>query len=274
MLNFLFWNINQKPIVTLVTRLVSDHRVSVLAVAESGGIDTAELLSDLNQDAIEYYLASSDSDSVAIFTKFDPTFLMVVERRNGITIHRLALPGHPEIFIGIVHLPSKLYLSDLDQSDLASRCARTVEEVERSAGHTRTVLFGDFNMNPFERGMSSSEAFHAVMDRQVASRVSRMVRKERRRLFYNPMWSKMGDLNEGPAGTYYYQSSAPLAYFWHMFDQVLVRPSLIDRFMEGRLRVITEVGDHKLLDKDGRPDLRIGSDHLPLLFSVDLPLEA
>ena len=118
--------------------------------------------------------------------------------------------------------------------------------------------------------MAGSESFHSVMDRRIAGRQSRVVLNRERRFFYNPMWGRMGDLSEGPPGTYYYGGSTPLTYFWNTFDQVLIRPALTNRFMSDRLKVITEVNGQSLLNEMGRPDTSVGSDHLPLMFSLDL----
>jgi hypothetical protein len=35
------------------------------------------------------------------------------------------------------------------------------------------VVIGDFNMNPFDRGMVNANGFHAVMSRQIAALRSR-----------------------------------------------------------------------------------------------------
>ena len=235
----------------------------------------AELLHQLNQFGDWYQSTLSNLDGVSIFTRFPMRFFMEADRYDRLSIRHLTLPAHPHIIVGVAHLRSKLYLSDRDQADLANRCVRVIEKTERDAGHSRSILFGDFNMNPFEEGMSGSESFHAVMDQKTASRQYRTVFGERRQFFYNPMWSRMGDLTTGPPGTYYYGNSGILTYFWNTFDQVLVRPSLMDRFVADRLEVVTDIGDDSLLrPESGRPDDRMASDHLPLLFSLDLPLEA
>ena len=41
--------------------------------------------------------------------------------------------------------------------------------------------------------------------------------------FYNPMWGHFGDALDGPPGSYYDARSEAVAYFWNVFDQVLIR---------------------------------------------------
>jgi hypothetical protein len=105
------------------------------------------------------------------------------------------------------------------------------------------------NANPFNEGLTSAGALHAVMSREIASRGSRTVQHKSYKFFYNPMWSHFGDWNGKPCGTYYYPKSTHLCYFWDMFDQVLLRPSLIDELRE--VRVLTSAGATRLTRANG-----------------------
>src|ERR1019366_9368104 len=93
-----------------------------------------------------------------------------------------------------------------------------IDEVEVSEGHQRTILLGDMNMNPFEAGMVIAGGLHAVMSRRVASRMTRLVQKQRYKFFYNPMWNHLGDHGD-TCGTFYYEGAEHLCYYWNLFDQ-------------------------------------------------------
>jgi len=125
-------------------------------------------------------------------------------------------------------------------------------------------------MNPFDKGMVAASGLHAVMSREVASRGERTVQDRQYRFFYNPMWSHFGDHPERPAGTYYYTRAEQVTYFWNMFDQVVVRPDLIDRFQMDGLRILTSAAGRPLITRSGHPDKRGASDHLPIVFKIDL----
>jgi len=84
------------------------------------------------------------------------------------------------------------------------------------------------------------------------------------------MWGHFGDGSIGPPGTYYDDRSGHVAYFWNMFDQVLVRPDLLDYFATEDVQILTDDGLEALLTRNGRPDSTMASDHLPLLFRLDL----
>jgi hypothetical protein len=87
------------------------------------------------------------------------------------------------------------------------------------------------------------------------------------------MWRFFGENAGGPSGTYYYERAEHVVYFWNIFDQILVRPTLIDCFEDDDLQIIDAVGQVKLTRADGRPNSNVGSDHLPILFEMDIPLE-
>ena len=151
---------------------------------------------------------------------------------------------------------------------LAVELSKEIVRVEDAVGHQRTVVVGDLNMNPFEDGMIGAPALHAVMTRQLARRVQRTVQGKAYRFFYNPMWGYFGDRSPGPPGTYYLRSSKPGNYFWNIYDQVLLRPALMDRL--ARLEVLQHDGSASLLTRRGLPAETNGSDHLPVFFQLDV----
>jgi hypothetical protein len=145
--------------------------------------------------------------------------------------------------------------------------AQIIQEVEGKRWADRTVLVGDFNMNPFDAGVVSAHALHAVMTKDVARRGSREVRGEEYPFFYNPMWGCFGDRTAGPPGSFYLGASKPVNYFWNVYDQVLLRPGLMDSLRE--LAVLDSDGVESLLTASGLPQTSSGSDHLPLFFQLD-----
>jgi hypothetical protein len=103
--------------------------------------------------------------------------------------------------------------------------------------------------------------------KSIALKQERTVLGEKKKFFYNPMWSRLGDMSEGLAGTYYYNSASPTNYFWHTFDQVLIRPSLLAGFSHDDLKVIDKIGNTSLI-KNGKIDKERFSDHLPLVTTL------
>ena len=123
-------------------------------------------------------------------------------------------------------------------------------------------------MNPFEAGVVGAAGLNATMVRNQARKELRVVQGNKYRFFYNPMWRYFGDGQAAPPGTYYYDNHEHVTYYWNLFDQVLVRPDLISNLDAGDLEIVQRIGAISLLDHEGIPNQLIGSDHLPLLFSL------
>ncbi len=56
------------------------------------------------------------------------------------------------------------------------------------------------------------------------------------------MWGHFGDRDRNPAGTYYHDSGQHVNYYWNMFDQVLIRPSLLNMFPQDGVEIVTHAG--------------------------------
>jgi hypothetical protein len=121
-------------------------------------------------------------------------------------------------------------------------------------------------MNPFDDGVVSGHGFHAVMTKAKALEGHRSVDGAPSPFFYNPMWGFFGDRTDGPPGSYYFSSSEPVNHFWNIYDQVLVRPDLIERL--GELRILVHDGLEPLVTKNGLPNKNSCSDHLPVMFRL------
>jgi hypothetical protein len=269
MFTILFWNINRKNLVQDIAWLCHHHDVDVLILAESQISDDA-IVTALNlQRSDELYIARFNhlSPRLACFFRYPLQSIRPVLDEKHVSIRQISSPLEPSLLLVGVHLPSKLRLDEREQMAHAIRVSAEIQEAEVLVGHTRTLVIGDFNMNPFDPGLVASDGFHAVMDQTIARKGSRMVKGIRKPFFYNPMWGLMGDRSPGASGTYYY-SREYISYFWNIFDQVLIRPDLLDSFPQDGVQVISEIGTKQLVGKNGLS--QFASDHLPLLVKLEL----
>lgn len=270
MTTFLFWNLKRKPLQNIIANLAIRHQIDIIILAECI-IAPSVLLKALNPlQVADYHYSPDRCQKIQIYTRFSYHFTKSVFEQNRVTIRHLALPGLVDILLAAVHSPSKRDWSEKSQYSWLRILASAILAEERRIGHTRTILVGDFNINPFDAGMIDASGLHAVMSRSIALNVSRIVQGDRYPYFYNPMWNLLGDTSPGPPGTYYYNNSEMIVYFWNMFDQVLVRPALLERFNNQNLKILQTDGEVSFLSRIGIPDDKIASDHLPLLFSVSL----
>jgi|SRR6267142_1401451 len=270
MINIVFWNLNRKPLQDLLAALVRNYDVDLLILAENR-IPAKMVLRALNAERPEFRTRPwSICTKIAVFTRFHSAFLQPTEESDRTLICRLNLPARVEILLAMAHLPSKLHSDEMGQLAQCQLLLESVKQAESKTGHTRTILVGDLNVNPFEASVVGALGLNAVMTKEIALRNSRTVQGKEYRFFYNPMWRHFGEHSDGPPGTYYYGAARHVNYFWNMFDQVLIRPELIQRFPEHELRILTSIGNVQLLGNSGQPNRDVASDHLPMFFRLDI----
>jgi hypothetical protein len=266
--SFLFWNTNRKQVQAHVAALAFHHDIDVLILGECE-IEHAVLAGALNASLSGIFQAvECQSTFVRLYSRLP--FLTPLEDRHRLAAWRLGLPGCDELLLVAVHLVNRRDFSDHSKQQECTALAENIRDLESLVGHSRTVLVGDFNLNPFEPGMIGTGGLHAVMSRVLALEGKRTVQDQEYSYFYNPMWGRFGDGSPGPCGTYYYRKAEPVCYFWNMFDQVLLRPALLNHFDVNQLKVPIATGAAALVNADGQPDSDEASDHLPIIFELDL----
>lgn len=267
MITFLFWNMRQTNRLDILSRLVREFNIDILMLAENT-LGVAAVLTELNTpEAADFHYNRGLCERIDIFSKFTHAQITPLLESKHITIRHLKPPMTCDLLLVVVHLSSKLHQSSESQAFEITEIARDIIRMEDKISHKRTVLVGDLNMNPFETGLVTASGFNATMAKKIAEKQKRTVNARSFPFFYNPMWSLLGDASDGPPGSYYYSQSEQVAYFWHMFDQVLLRPDVLPMFQTNTLKIIDRVGELSLLNDNGIPDKTI-SDHLPVLFQL------
>jgi endonuclease/exonuclease/phosphatase family metal-dependent hydrolase len=269
-LSFLFWNLRNRSLVERVASLVAERDVDVVMLAECADAP-ADLCAELSRRSGKpFHLPFSLATKLVILTRLPASWMSPVfdDPLGHLTVRRLIVEERIDVLLAVVHFQSKERYTDDDQLLAATHLARSIENREDEHGHRRTILVGDLNMNPFEKGVVAAGALHAVMHRKVAAGGGRTIDAREYPFFYNPMWGCFGDRTDGPAGTYYYRKATPVMYFWNIFDQVLLRPEIMHTLQD--LQILTHDGDASLLSRGGTPDTTGGSDHLPLYFRLNV----
>lgn len=270
MLTFLFWNIRKKPLGEYVALAAMEGKIDFVIIAEC--VEPVEILRHLHKVGLTTfnYHDTPVKSTVEVFSKLPLERVITLGDRGRLNFrHVRPVLGQEFLLIG-AHLQSKLRMDDDDQAMNCAVLAERIREFEARVGHQRTILVGDLNMNPFERGLIAANGFHAAPTKVIARKGGRVVNGTRYNLFYNPMWGKFGDRYDGPAGTYFYDKSRLSEHFWHMFDQVLIRPELVDKFDNKSLEIISRIGSADLLQPNGQPNDKELSDHLPIRFTLDM----
>lgn len=270
-MNFLFWNIGKKNIAETISMLCNDNDIDILILAESN-ISEFHMLQSLNKDKARYNSNSpiSQCEKIKIYTRFKAEYIAPIKENKRYTFRHLTIPNKIKINLIGIHFIDKMNNEEEDQRSEAELLVKWINDIETQTDNCNTIVVGDFNMNPFETPMISAKIFNATKSSKVATRETRIVRGITYKYFYNPMWGLLGDLNSDIAGTYFYQHSLIASYNWNIFDQVILRPDLIDKFDKESLKIIQSLKNGTSLIKNNRPNKDNYSDHLPIMFTLNI----
>jgi hypothetical protein len=267
--SFAFWNVNRKDLGSAACLLTESCDLDLLVLCESKS-DPDRVVAGLNMLKRGHYaVVSTLEDRFQIYSRFRQDLVRPRFDAPRCSVVTIDLPGVSVINLMLIHANSANYHSDKSISLELLEMAKTLRMIEREDGHSRSVVVGDFNQNPYSDGLLAANGFHAIMDAKEARKGHRRVQSTDWDYFYNPMWGLLGDHSKGPPGTHYYRGSGLLEQQWHMLDQVIVRPSLLDHFDPERVSIVTNLGAVDLLTMGRRPHRGTFSDHLPIYFEIN-----
>ncbi len=268
---FVFWNIKRKPLYDRVARIAVNDRADLVALAECP-LEVGRFERALNESKVPTWNAISEpKHGLQLFIRSGSGLRLapLLTDRHWL-IFSLRTENHPEMLVVVAHLRSQLHHRFPDRALELRRLVADINRAERDREHSRTVLVGDLNLDPYSELIVQSDTLHSVMTKSLANRETRTVQAHpSERIFYNPMWGLLGDRTPGPPGTYHRSPSGVVCYHWHLFDQVLLRSGLGDNLVE--LKIIETDGERSLLTNNGLPDQGNASDHLPIFFHLEEP---
>ncbi len=258
----LFWNTyNNERINQALCDIIWENRINYVVLAEYAA-EIGDLLARLSANNVQMkqYL-STGCEKVVLIGDIDNT-------EPGFQSERFSIQIVAEkLILCAVHLPSNVLSGGHDRRRIVIQ--KVVEEIERTEaelGTKKTIIVGDLNEDPYDEGCLSADHFHGLPCKEDTIREKRTVEGRPFSMFYNPMWNFFGDFSF-PPGTYYYNGSDVKNSFWHIYDQVLLRPCLRDYFSEKSLKIVTQSGIESLVDKNNHPNKEY-SDHLPIVFEI------
>lgn len=261
-MKFLFWNTNRNTdIDQSICDIVWENGINMIALAEYAG-NVRHLINRLaaNNIFMSQYITIGCKRVVILGEMSD-----VQPGAQGDRFSIQILKN--KYLLCAMHLPSQIFSGHQERRNVAIRnIIEELERAEKKLGIKRSILVGDINEDPYDVGCLSAERFHGVPCKEDAAREIRTIEGKSFAMFYNPMWNFFGDFTF-PPGTYYYSGSDVISSFWHIFDQVMIRPCLKDAFVDESLTIVTRAGIDSLLDEKGHPD-RSFSDHLPIIFEI------
>lgn len=264
MTRIIFWNVNNKDLTRLVCSLAIATTADVIVLNENS-VPSADSLRDLRATVSpDFFIPTSTERRFHCFCRNPRLDMSEVHNGFRTSVRKLSIGTH-QMLLALVHgLDLRNNDSETRQS-FAQSLSTEIRFVKDQQNVEKVLVLGDFNMNPYDRGMNLAAGLNAMMTKECVRRGVRRHLGEEYDFYYNPMWSLLGDLTNGPAGTVYDLSNQG-PYGWSMLDQVLVHHSIVNMF-EG-VRILTSAGEHLIMDGNGRPDSNTASDHFPILVTL------
>ncbi|WP_346677246.1 hypothetical protein [Erysipelatoclostridium sp. An173] len=261
-LKVLFWNTYKNAdINSIIAELVAENNISIVVLAEyiAEIDDLLKIL--LLQYGLKMRLYDNCCDRITIIGKIKDVEMRFDNDHTSIQI----INGKD--ILCCTHLNSKIYSDhDAQRQIHIEQLMREICNIEKDIHSENTIIVGDFNINPYDASCLDARYFHSLPVYEETKRKSRSVAGNEYAMFYNPMWRFLGDKKQ-PYGTYYHNNSKSINTYWNLYDQVIIRPVLRDRFVDDSLKIVTETQSRYLIDSKGHPDKSI-SDHLPIIFEI------
>lgn len=263
-MNVAFWNVNKNEAIDIyLEQLVLENDIDVLILAEySGNIEDFANRFDVKRSFTQLQTLGCDKIKGIISTRYKQEQLATESRYCLLRIKT----SYFDLLFGMIHGESKFHSEDDDRTATFIRFYNDIENNETKLNIGNSIIVGDLNSNPFEKNVIGASTLHAIPYREEVFKPTRVVSGKTYKKFYNPMWKFLGKRTP-PYGTYYYNGSNIVNYYWNMFDQVIIRPALLTAFDENDLKIVTYIGDKSLLDEHSKPNKDF-SDHLPLIFKI------
>lgn len=266
-LRIVFWNVHRKDLTGFVCAIAESTMADIIVLNENIVKSNETLLALQEKVSRDFYIPAASPSSKERFHCFcRNSILDLSEVQAGFrtSIRKLKCGSH-EALLALVHgVDPRNNDAETRQSD-AQSLASDLSLIKEQQGTKKLVILGDFNMNPYDRGMNLAAGLNAMITKSCIARGSRTHQNKNYDFYYNPMWSLFGDNTAGPSGTVY-DISGQGSYGWSMFDQVLIHHSIVPLFHD--VKILDQAGELSLTDAKGRPDSKKSSDHLPILVRL------
>ncbi|MFK4426060.1 hypothetical protein [Bacillus sp. RC51] len=298
-LKIFFWNIyglndsrketaNFDFTIRAIEELTKQNLFDIIIISECPNDNIRNLIESRLQNIDKKYKNHSQFGSrIVIFHKLNNTS----ETINLELLSYLTINSERKIMIVGLHLHGRnMGTSEEELYEDAAIYKQSIMYLAKQEEADDIIIIGDFNMDPFEKGLVSRKKFNATFFRPVAlgkipeeeTILDKIKGEEPTQYpyFFNPSWHLHGNgknPHDNPEknipGTYYSRSSQN-QIIYHMLDQVLISPNLIDNFNLEDFEIVTqylyENKEVSLVSKNGIPIKKNYSDHLPIKFEVNI----
>lgn len=265
-MRIIFWNVNKKDLTSFICSITASTNADIVVLNENrvSCMKTLQALQD-NVSKDFYYPNTSPTSEKRFHCFCRNSELDLSEIHSGYrtSVRKIKIGLHT-VLLALIHGVDMRNHDSESRQSFAQSIADEMRFITQDKGTNKLILLGDFNMNPFDRGMNLAKGINAMMTKSCVERGYRTYQEKDYDLYYNPMWGLFGDNTDGPAGTVYNTSNQG-PYGWSILDQVVINHSIVELFND--VRILTKAGAKSLTNAKGRPDANNASDHFPILVS-------
>ena len=253
-LKILFWNIKDNNLSLIYKELLKES-ADIMLFCEGTPFNQTALKAIREQYEL---IQPIEECNIHVFVKKGIKVLQVQSKKRYILI-RCVTKGLSFNLVGL-HLQSQLYTQQIAHRQQTILNLKNMISSYEAASDEKTVLIGDFNINPYDQEMTSYIFFNAVsfmdlMENDLVRHQGEIYKK-----FYNPMLELISEEQKN-YGSYFYPDEGMC---WHFFDQCLLRKEILP-FFKG-VKLIKKLGNIHLISNKV-PNKKI-SDHLPIVLHL------
>ena len=152
-IGILFWNVAKQNVEDRIARIATKFGAQIIVLAESEMMPHRLTHALRNGSGETFKYLNTQCKRLAIATSINPRFIEFRFEADRYSIFELKLPLTKSYLVAAAHGPSKLYWKQEDQAHFVRSLSASVRDVEKGVGHSRTIVIGDFNLDPFENPM-------------------------------------------------------------------------------------------------------------------------
>lgn len=259
-----------KNLISPLIELITENQIDIVSLVEAKKLDINAVINHFKINREEWKdVQISTTNDIRVLVKKEINIIPFKEDSHY-SIYKIKKNDEINSILVVVHLLSKMSKSNEAQYNRANDIAREIEKYEEEIfGNItkKTIVVGDFNMQPYEAGICSGYGFNATMSENHALKITRKIDGKEKYLYFNPMWSLMG-AHKKVQGSYYSSNNKDdHAIYWYSFDAVLLRPHFINKFNWNYFEIVERTKTHNFVPHT-TIDKNNYSDHLPIKFEI------
>lgn len=268
-IKYMFWNLYKKNLIGPLIQIILENDVDIVALVETEKLDVQGVINALKLQNQEWKILEicPEADIRVLAKRHIPMSVYKEDKRYA--VYKI-FEGEETYLLSVLHLSSPMYLEEYARDQRAVNISRVLRKIEESIfedSECKSIVVGDFNLQPYSLGISSVHGFNATMSITKAKKKFRKVEGETKLFYFNPTWKLMGD-NKIVQGTYYNNGDQQeKSIFWYSFDELLIRPYFIDRFDWDYFGIIEKANNYNFIN-NAKIDKSNYSDHLPIKFEI------